>query len=106
MPAKRNAAARRGQPMKKRLQRCLDEFESLAEKMGRTDILTPGVPLAGVAHRVGHKHLTTTALYVATGEAAAKEALAVMARFGGEFGGERRRRGRGRSKNRGAKGGT
>jgi site-specific recombinase XerD len=35
-----------------------------------------GAPLAGVAHLVGHKHISTTALYVQTGEAAARAALA------------------------------
>jgi site-specific recombinase XerD len=35
-----------------------------------------GAPLAGVAHLVGHKHISTTALYVQTGEAAAQAALA------------------------------
>ena len=39
-----------------------------------------GAPLAGVAHLVGHKHISTTALYVQTGEDAAAEALAVMGR--------------------------
>jgi integrase len=34
-----------------------------------------GAPLAGVAHLVGHRHISTTALYVQTGEAAAQEAL-------------------------------
>jgi len=35
-----------------------------------------GAPLAGVAHLVGHRHISTTALYVQTGEAAARAALA------------------------------
>jgi integrase len=35
-----------------------------------------GAPLAGVAHLVGHKHISTTALDVQTGEAAARAALA------------------------------
>jgi integrase len=39
-----------------------------------------GAPLAGIAHLVGHKHVSTTALYVTTGEAAAAEALGIMAR--------------------------
>jgi integrase len=34
-----------------------------------------GAPLAGVAHLVGHKHISTTALYVQTGKAAAQAAL-------------------------------
>jgi integrase len=48
---------------------------------------TLGVPLAGIAHMVGHKHISTTALYVQTGEAAAKQALAVMGRLGRSNGG-------------------
>jgi integrase len=39
-----------------------------------------GAPLAGIAHLVGHKHVSTTALYVQTGEDAAMHALHVMAR--------------------------
>jgi integrase len=35
-----------------------------------------GAPLAGVAHLVGHRHISTTALYVQTGEAAAQAAIA------------------------------
>jgi integrase len=38
-----------------------------------------GAPLAGIAHLVGHKHVSTTAIYVQTGEAAAVRALEVMA---------------------------
>jgi integrase len=66
-----------------------------------------GAPLAGVAHLVGHKHVSTTPLYVQTGEDAARAALDVMsaraprrqATFGGHSGGHT-------AKNRRAKGGT
>jgi site-specific recombinase XerD len=34
-----------------------------------------GLPLAGIAHLVGHKHISTTALYVTTGEDAARAVL-------------------------------
>lgn len=37
-----------------------------------------GAPLAGIAHLVGHKHVSTTALYIQTGEGSARAALAVM----------------------------
>ncbi len=73
---------------------------------------TPGVALAGIAHLVGHKHISTTALYVQTAEEAAAEALDVMAaragsrrrpapanRSGGHSGGHKAKTG-------GAKGGT
>jgi integrase len=54
-----------------------------------------GAPLAGIAHLVGHKHVSTTALYVQTGEAAAEEALRTMASpgFGGQSAKKRRARG-------------
>ena len=35
-----------------------------------------GAPLAGIAHLVGHKHVSTTALYVTSGEDAASAVLA------------------------------
>ncbi|HEX8793022.1 MAG TPA: tyrosine-type recombinase/integrase, partial [Polyangiaceae bacterium] len=62
---------------------------------------TPGVALAGVAHLVGHKYVSTTALYVQSGETAAAAALRAMAspRFGGRSGGRSSRKRR-------AKGGT
>lgn len=41
-----------------------------------------GAPLAGVAFLVGHKHVSTTALYVQAGEHAARKALAIMERRG------------------------
>lgn len=60
-----------------------------------------GAPLAGIAHLVGHKHVSTTALYVQTGEAAAAASLAIMARaprrktpIGGQSGGHKGSRGR------------
>jgi len=64
-----------------------------------------GAPLAGIAHLVGHKHVSTTALYVQTGEEAAAKALEVMAgaprepSTGGRTGGRR-------AKTASAKGGT
>lgn len=70
---------------------------------------TPGVPLAGIAHMVGHKHVSTTALYVQTGEAAAALALAAMggaAGSGGPFGGPSRSSKSRTPKKPGAKGGT
>jgi integrase len=39
-----------------------------------------GAPLAGVAHLVGHKYISTTALYVQTGEVAAQAAIASRSR--------------------------
>jgi len=56
-----------------------------------------GAPLAGIAHMVGHKHVSTTALYVQTGEEAAVRALEVMAQvrpkrlLGGTSGGTTRK---------------
>ncbi len=41
-----------------------------------SQLANSGAPLAGVAHLVGHKHISTTALYVTTNEAAANAALA------------------------------
>jgi integrase len=37
-----------------------------------------GAPIAGIAHLVGHRRISTTALYTQTNEDAAREALAVM----------------------------
>jgi integrase len=76
-----------------------------------------GAPLAGIAHLVGHKHVSTTALYVTTGEDAARDALAIMSRSprpirsaGGHSGGHKAKARSGRSekprKTAGAKGGT
>lgn len=42
-----------------------------------TNMVNGASPLAGVAHLVGHRHVSTTALYVQTGERAAEEALRV-----------------------------
>jgi hypothetical protein len=43
-----------------------------------------GAPLAGVAHILGHKHISTTAIYVKTNDAPALAALeAVAPRAGG-----------------------
>ena len=58
-----------------------------------------GAPLAGVAHLLGHKHLSTTSLYVQTSERAATEALdAVLPRSvpraGGRSGGRSPKRAR------------
>ena len=57
-------------------------------------------PLAGVAHLVGHKHISTTALYVTTNEDAAIAALAKVERaprpsrrIGGHSGGHKAKRG-------------
>jgi integrase len=52
------------------------DFKHLRISLGANS----GAPLAGIAHLVGHKHVSTTALYVTTGEAAAAEALGIMAR--------------------------
>lgn len=65
---------------------------------------TPGVPLTGLAHMVGHKHVTTTAKYIQPGAAAAKDALAAM--NGGSFGGSSGLSSRMKRKNLGAKEGT
>ena len=39
-----------------------------------------GAPLTGIAYIVGHKHVSTTALYIHSGEEAARAALAAMAK--------------------------
>jgi integrase len=67
-----------------------------------SQLANSGAPLAGVAFLLGHKHLSTTSLYVHTNEKAAVEALgAVMpraraprpaARSGGHSGGHKARR--------------
>lgn len=41
---------------------------------------SPGAALTGIAHLVGHKHVSTTALYIQTSEAAARAALDAMKR--------------------------
>lgn len=56
---------------------CVYDFKHTRISIGAN---TPGVALAGIAHLVGHKHVSTTALYVQTGEDAAAAALDAMAR--------------------------
>ena len=56
--------------------RSSDRSQRLPRRRMRTTYANCGAPLAGVAHLVGHKHISTTALYVQTGEVAARAALA------------------------------
>lgn len=74
---------------------------------------TANVPLAGVSYLAGHKHLSTTSLYVQASEGAAREALLVMAAtvprrraVPRQKGGPGARSGARRAEKRGAKEGT
>lgn len=84
-----------------------------------SQLANSGAPLAGVAQLVGHKRVSTTALYVTANEEAGKAALACVERaprkdaIGGQFGGQSRKTATAGSarvtktaKNKGAKGGT
>lgn len=64
-----------------------------------SQLANSGAPLAGVAHLVGHKHVSTTALYVTSSEDAASAALARVERAprgrsasGGHSGGHKARK--------------
>ena len=56
-----------------------------------SQLANAGAPLAGVAHILGHKHISTTAIYVKSSDAAALAALDAVARtpIGGHSGGHR-----------------
>ncbi len=95
---------------------CVYDFKHTRISIGANS----GAPLAGIAHLVGHTKVSTTALYVQSGEDAALAALGIMARaprsraFGGRSGGRNEKVGGGTvsdgstkpRKTRGAKEGT
>lgn len=60
-----------------------------------SQLANAGAPLAGVSHILGHRHISTTAIYVKSSDAAALTALEAVSRprIGGHSGGHRRNEG-------------